>query len=81
MKEITYILKIFKSGTENNFHQLGWVNCFDVWVPCKLSEKNWSSPKEDDVYLVRLEGGGSPRWWRNRMGRPLSPPQIHQKSI
>ena len=21
------------------------------------------------------------RWWRNRTGRPLSPPQIHQKSI
>ena len=21
------------------------------------------------------------RWWRNRMGRPLSPPQIHQKNI
>ena len=20
-----------------------------------------------------------PRWWRNSMGRPLSPPQIHQK--
>ena len=21
------------------------------------------------------------RWWRNRMGKPLSPPQIHQKNI
>ena len=21
------------------------------------------------------------RWWRNRKGRPLSPPQIHQKNI
>ena len=21
------------------------------------------------------------RWWRNRVGRPLSPPQIHQKNI
>ena len=21
------------------------------------------------------------RWWRNRTGRPLSPPQIHQKNI
>ena len=21
-------------------HQLGYVNCFDVWVPHKLSEKN-----------------------------------------
>ena len=23
--------------------------------------------------------GVVPRWWRNRTGRPLSPPQIHQK--
>ena len=21
------------------------------------------------------------RWWRNRTGRPLSPPQIHQKTF
>ena len=21
------------------------------------------------------------RWWRNRTGRPLSPPRIHQKNI
>ena len=25
--------------------------------------------------------GAVPRWWRNRMGRPLSPPQTHQKII
>ena len=25
--------------------------------------------------------GAVPRWWRNRTGRPLSPPQIHQKII
>ena len=24
--------------------------------------------------------GAVPRWWRSRMGRPLSPPQIHKGS-
>ena len=28
-----------------------------------------------------LYTGAVLRWWRNRMGRPLSPPQIHQKII
>ena len=36
-QEIADILKISKSSTENHLHQLGYVNCFDVWVPCKLS--------------------------------------------
>ena len=27
-------------GTENHLHQLGYVHCFDVWIPCKLSKKN-----------------------------------------
>jgi len=26
-------------------------------------------------------GGAVLRWWRNRMGRPFSPPEIHQKNI
>ena len=26
-------------------------------------------------------GGAVLRWWRNRMGRPLSPQKIHQKNI
>ena len=28
-----------------------------------------------------IEEGEEPRWRRSRMGRTLSPPQIHQKSI
>ena len=40
MWEIAHILKISKSSVENHLHQLGYVNCFDVWVPQKLSEKN-----------------------------------------
>ena len=35
-------LKISKSSAENHLYQLGYVNCFDVWVPHKLSEKNIS---------------------------------------
>ena len=33
-------LKLSKSSTENHLHQLGYVHCFDVWVPHKLSEKS-----------------------------------------
>ena len=39
MLEIADILEISKSSAENHLHQLGFVNCFDVWVPHKLSEK------------------------------------------
>ena len=37
--EIAGILKMSKSSVENHLHQLGYVNCFDVWVPRKLSQK------------------------------------------
>ena len=40
-RKITDILKISKSSTENHLHQLGYMNCFDVWVPRKLNEKNF----------------------------------------
>ena len=39
-QETANILKISKSSVENHLHQLGYVHCFDVWVPHKLSEKN-----------------------------------------
>ena len=35
MRELADILKISKSSIENHLHQLGYVNCFDVWVPHK----------------------------------------------
>ena len=38
-QEIADILKISKSSIENHLHQLGYANCFDVWVPHKLSKK------------------------------------------
>ena len=40
MPETADILKISKSSAENHLHQPGYVNCFGVWVPHKLSEKN-----------------------------------------
>ena len=42
MWEIDDILKISKSSIEKHLHQLGHVNCSDVWVPDKLSKKNTS---------------------------------------
>ena len=38
--EIANILKISRSSFENHLHHFGYVNCFDVCVPHKLSEKN-----------------------------------------
>ena len=38
--EIAGILKISRSSVENHLHQLGYVHCFDVWVPHKLSKRN-----------------------------------------
>ena len=32
-RETANMLKIAKSSIENHFHQLGYVNHFDVWVP------------------------------------------------
>ena len=39
MREVANILKISKSSVENHLHQLGYINCFDVWVPRKSVEK------------------------------------------
>ena len=39
-REIADIPKVSKSSVEHHLHQLGYVNRFEVWVPCKLSEKN-----------------------------------------
>ena len=39
-QEIADILKISKSSAESHLQQLSYVHHFDVWVPCKLSEKN-----------------------------------------
>ena len=41
MQEVANRLKISKSSVEKHLHQLGYVHHFDVWVPQKLSEKNF----------------------------------------
>ena len=48
-----------------------------TWILCdtmSVSLGFWTNLKIDN-------GGGVLRWQRNRMGRPLSPPQIHRKII
>ena len=37
MQEEANILKIPKLNTENHLHHLSYAQCFDVWVPHKLS--------------------------------------------
>ena len=34
------VLKISKSSVGNYLYQLGYVHCFDVWVPHKSGEKS-----------------------------------------
>ena len=51
--EIADILKISKSSVENHLHQLSYVNCFDVWVPHKLSEKNLLDRISTCDYLLK----------------------------
>ena len=41
MSEIFDIFKISKSSTENHLYQLGYANCFDVWVPHKQQQQNF----------------------------------------
>ena len=41
MQEIVDILKVTRSSVENHLYWLGYVRCFDVWVPYKLSEKTF----------------------------------------
>ena len=41
MWEIADILKIVRSSLENGWHQLGYVNCFDVWVLHKWKKPSW----------------------------------------
>ena len=47
---------------------------------CKEIEENNRMGKTRDLFK-KIRGREVLRWWRNRMGKPLSPPQIHQKTI
>ena len=54
MRERADILQISKSTIENHLHQLGYVNCFDVWVPHKFSEKNLSTVFPHDILYLNV---------------------------
>ena len=54
-REVASILKISRSSSENHLHQLGYVNRFDVWVLCKLSEKNLNRISACNSLLKRNE--------------------------
>ena len=48
---------------------------------CQLFyEQGWHTSRHP-ISEMHIVEGKVLRWWRNRMGRPLSPPQIHQKNI
>ena len=40
-REIANILRISKSSTENHLHQLGYVNCFNIWSQHKRKKASW----------------------------------------
>ena len=91
-REIANILKISKSGVENHLHQLGYVNCFDVWVPPKWSETfltmtifpcailYWNVTKtfhfQDKLWWVMKSGYCTTRW--NGRDRGASEMNHHQ---
>ena len=53
-------------------------NCgFLIWIQVSQEEVRWYGfPTSSRIFRGVVLG-----WWRNRTGRPLSPPQIHQKNI
>ena len=53
MWETANILKISKSSVENHLYQLGYVNRFEVWVPCKLRGKNLDRISSCDSLLLK----------------------------
>ena len=94
--EIADILKISKSSVENHLHQLSYVNCFDVWVPHKLSEKNLLDPisacdsllkcNENVLFLKQIVTGDE-KWilynnveWKRSWGKRHEPPPTTPKA-
>ena len=96
MREIADILKISKSGVENNLHQLGYVNHFDVWVPHKLSEKNlldgisacnFLLKHNENVPFLKQIVMGNEKWilyntveWERSRGKRNEPPPTTPKA-
>ena len=83
-------LRISKSSTENHLHQLGHVNCFDVWIPHKLSKKTLldyisacdSLPKHNkNVLFLKQTVTDDEKWtlysnveWKRSWGKWNEPP-------
>ena len=94
--EIANILKISKLTFENHLHQLGYANCFDVWVPHKLREKNLLdhistcdsllNHKKIVLFLKQIVTGNE-KWilynnveWKRSWGKRNEPPQTTPKT-
>ena len=91
MWEIADILKIVTSSLENRWHQLGYVNCFDVWVPHK-----WKKPSQccsllehsKNVLFLKQTVTSSEKWilynqveWKRLWDKRVEvPPAKHQSS-
>ena len=39
---------------EDHLHQLGYVHCFEVWVPHKLSKKEKKNTKKETFLIIFL---------------------------
>ena len=90
------ILKISKSNAENHLYQLGYVHCFDVWVPHKLSKKNLldhisacNSPLKhnENVSFLKQIVTGDEKWilynnveWKRSWGKRKEPPPTTPKA-
>ena len=57
MPEIADILKISKSIFENHFHQLGYVNHFDAWVPHKICRKKFLTAFAHELLYLNVMKG------------------------
>ena len=88
-EETPDVLKLFKSGIENNLHQLSYGNHFDVWVSHKLSKKTLDRISIHDSLLKRKENvpffklivTGDEKWilynnveWKRSWGKRKEPP-------
>ena len=68
-------MPFLRDGTE-----YGWKKRQGVCYFSSGQLRSWELAKRGTKYLKNSRGVVLRRW-RNRMGRPLSPPQIHQKNI
>ena len=91
MWEIADILKIVRSSLENGWHQLGYVNCFDVWVLHKWKKPSWCCSllgHSENVLFLKQTVTSSEKWilynqveWKRLWDKRVEvPPAKHQSS-